>query len=261
MRGVGEEVLRRLAALLAVVLPGEVVHADVDHRRLPDQLLEVPVGPGVREQRVVQRGQQSDVGRAGRADRADRIGHGGVVDGGEAGEAALHHLLEDHVGFIDPLLRPGGTDVVDLHHQGRVPGGVATDPDPGQRGVTGERDRLGLGWRRRGRGRRRRPLDPGWRRQLHGRRRRGRGGSRGAGRRRRGGRDELRHLAHGVDPQEVGAAGRTQKGQPEKSRHNAEPPRPHRSQAVTSPRDFTFGLVPLGRDGPRSVAYRAVPLV
>ena len=119
------EVDRRAAVAVAAVDARLRVVADVDHRRATDQRGEVLVRARPREQRVVERSEDRDVGAPRRADRDDAVlGLLGVEHRGEARDAALDHLLVDHVGLVDALLWPalvGAVGVVDLHDQ-RGPG-------------------------------------------------------------------------------------------------------------------------------------------
>ena len=102
--GVGVDVVRRVPAVQPVEAAAPGVVADHLQAGGGDGVDEGPLPAGEGEQPVQRRGDRR-VHRPDRPDRPDLRRHGGVVDGDEAGDPALDHLLPHHVGGVEPGLR------------------------------------------------------------------------------------------------------------------------------------------------------------
>ena len=113
----------------------DAVHADIDQRRLEQELASDAVAAGVREERRVELAEEIEVAGSHGSDRTDLRRSGGVEDRRKSGEATLDLFDIDDVGLVDAGLGPSGGHIVDLDGQSRPGLGV-------EGGETGEQCRV-----------------------------------------------------------------------------------------------------------------------
>ncbi|GIV00273.1 MAG: hypothetical protein KatS3mg014_1888 [Actinomycetota bacterium] len=115
---------------------------DRDQVRLVHHAHDVRRAPRVGEDRSSELGQDVGVGGPGAAHRPDPGGVRAVEDGDEAGDAALHELLEHDVRGVQARLGSGVGVVLDLDREGRSVGDHAPRRGEARERARGRRRRL-----------------------------------------------------------------------------------------------------------------------